>query len=196
MYTNSSESSARFSLVGRLYGHTDAINCLAPSGDGAFLASGGIFRFSWLFLFLVHPAHHRTRRVASVGSQISPRNSSAFGSGGRASRRGQVTCVVWLLDWTDAWKLLCFGTTLGYIVLWQETIGVRSVIVLRLIALLDSFMIICSRIAIARCPQDVSGQAVRSYLLLWIPEAVNPPGSHAEHAINAYKYFWSMISGT
>ena len=114
------------SLIGRLYGHTDSINCLAPSGDGVLLASGGIFRFSQESL---HPAHPvcpghdglhlwDLKSLHELRPPLVPEDS--------ASRRGQVTCLFWLPEWTDAWRTLCFGTALGYIVFWQETVSVSD----------------------------------------------------------------------
>ena len=100
--------------------------------------------------------------------------------------------MAWLPEWTDAWKMLCFGTALGYIVFWRETVGVSTSIASPV--LLDSFG--CSRLDIARCPRDVSGRAARFYLLLWIRKAIKAPESPAERVINTCKCLRSMISGT
>lgn len=109
-----------------------------------------------------------------------------------SSRRGQVTCVAWLPEWTDAWKTLCFGTALGYVVFWQETVGVSST--MASLTCLDSLN--RSRIASGRCPRDALGRAVRFYRSPWIPKAISHHGSPVGRITNTCKYSLSMISGT
>ena len=46
--------------------------------------------------------------------------------GDDARYRGQVTCVAWLPEWSNARKTVCFGTALGYIVFWRQTGSVSA----------------------------------------------------------------------
>ncbi|OBZ69752.1 Protein Notchless [Grifola frondosa] len=80
-------------------GHTDAIHCAAFSPDGTILASGGS---DGMKLWDVH-----TQDQLVIPQPIQ-------------GMRGPVSCMIWATRRTPPAHLLCFGTGLGYMVIWCQ----------------------------------------------------------------------------
>lgn len=98
--------------------------------------------------------------------------------GDDARYRGQVTCVAWLPEWSNARKTVCFGTALGYIVFWRQTgsVSTTSSPLSLLLCLLH-----CSS-TIGRRPRGVLERDAKFYPSLWIPEDISLHGSLVERA--------------
>lgn len=107
-----------FTSAGRLYGHTDSINCLAISNDGSLLASGGAYIYSFLggeFHSSILSGSDAMRLWDLEGfREMRPPNRPDY----RVQRRGQVTCAAWLPMTSEKARTLLFASALGYIQVW------------------------------------------------------------------------------
>lgn len=107
-----------YSLLGRLEGHTKAINCLAFTRDGSLLASGGKLRINSRFAFAKAFAGDDQRaRIWDTETLVCLQVISD-----PAQKWGQITCVNWLAGSKERdGSALCLGTGRGLTVVFRRT---------------------------------------------------------------------------
>ncbi|KAF8576634.1 WD40 repeat-like protein [Ramaria rubella] len=88
----------RYKLVATLKGHQDAINSLALSMTGNILAGGGDSVKLW-------DIQSKTQLTAPKQNLLA---------------RGPVSCLTWINHRDDPNEHLCYGTALGYLVIWAQ----------------------------------------------------------------------------
>lgn len=117
------QSQAKYKLEGHFSGHREPINCLAITDNGSFMASGGK---SILKSFALRPDN----RLGDEGTKIW--DLKAWKEVPTKARkhdfRDPVSSVAWVTAANDDRETLCFGTGLGYLILWrQQAKQVRSI---------------------------------------------------------------------
>jgi WD40 repeat protein len=114
-------STKSYALAARLKGHSDGIYTLAVSPSGNLLASGGKCIVTTALLDLLNFG------IGGDGIKIWDLQTNQQQTRLPQSQglRGPISCVQWLVRKDDSLDMLCYGTGLGYLVIWHRLREVR-----------------------------------------------------------------------
>ena len=114
-----SNTTKRYRLVGQLRGHTDSIHAVAMAESGKLLASGGEWAAepSTLSRADEDPGSDSVRLwdTNALSECASPVQD--------ITQRGHPSCLVWASIPGELEQVLCYGTILGYLVVWMRSSG-------------------------------------------------------------------------
>ena len=114
-----SDTTRRYRLIGKLSGHTDSIHTVAMAESGKLLASGG----EWA----AEPStlSHADEDPGSDGVRLWDTNAlSEYASPIQdITQHGHPSCLVWASIPGKLEQVLCYGTILGYLVVWMHSSG-------------------------------------------------------------------------
>ena len=114
-----SDTTKHYRLVGQLCGHTDSIHTVAMAESGKLLASGG----EWA----AEPStlSHADEDPGSDGVRLWDMNalSECASPVQDITQCGHLSCLMWASIPGELEQVLCYGTILGYLVVWTCSSG-------------------------------------------------------------------------
>ena len=114
-----SDTTKRYRLVGQLRGHTDSIHAVAMAESGKLLASGGEWAAEPSML------SRADEDPGSDGVRLWDTNalSECASPVQDITQRGHPSCLMWASIPGKLEQALCYGTILGYLVVWMRSSG-------------------------------------------------------------------------